>query len=402
MIPSEILQQIVVKTPSKIVLFVIDGLGGLPHSETGKTELETARTPNLDHLAALSLCGSSVPISLGITPGSGPAHLALFGYDPIQYDIGRGVLSALGVGFPLEPSDVAARINFATVDENGLVTDRRAGRISSEVNRELCALLRRKIQIADVQLFLETERGHRAAVIFRGDGLSDKLTDSDPQLTGVPPLEVQPLSPEGRKTATIVNEFIAAARAALKNHHPANAVLLRGFAKRPSLPLFSERYKLSAAAIATYPMYKGLARLVGIEVLPCGDTLAEEIKTLQDNFAKYDFFYVHVKAADTAGEDGDFERKVRVLEEIDSYIPALLELKPDVLVVTGDHSTPSALRGHSWHAVPFLLYSRWALPDGVVEFGERALLNGGLGRFLAVEAMPLMLAHALKLIKYGA
>ncbi len=401
MVSLEVLRDLATPAPSKLLLFVIDGLGGLPHPDTGRTELETAHTPNLDALAARSLCGLSIPVALGISPGSGPGHLALFGYDPLTYRVGRGVLSALGVGFPLEPTDVAARFNFATVDAQGRVIDRRAGRLPTEVNRQLVERLR-TIQIPGVQIFVETESGHRGVVIFRGEGLSDALTDSDPQREGLPPLPVRPLTPEAQRTAEIVNRFIAEAAARLKDAHPANMILLRGFARHPNLPTLSDLYQLRAAAVAVYPMYTGLARLVGMTVLPTGETLADQIATLRQHWAAFDFFYLHTKGADTAGEDGDFARKVRVLEEIDQQLPALLDLRPDVLVITGDHSTPAALRSHSWHPVPFLLWAATLAPDSVTAFGERACAQGGLGLFPAVATMRLMLAHGLRLKRYGA
>ncbi|HEY3081344.1 MAG TPA: 2,3-bisphosphoglycerate-independent phosphoglycerate mutase [Chloroflexota bacterium] len=400
-VPPELLSELTLETPSKIVLFVVDGLGGLPDPATGLTELETARTPNLDRLAAASLCGLSEPVGAGIAPGSGPGHLALFGYDPIGNLVGRGVLSALGVDFPLEPTDVAARINFATVDAAGNVTDRRAGRISTETNRRLIEKLRR-LAVPGLRVFLETESEHRAVAIFRGEALSDALDDTDPQRTGVPAPAVAPGRPEAEGTAGLINRWVDAVREALRDEHPANMVLLRGFAKHPDLGTFDQRYRLKAAAVAVYPMYRGLARLVGMDVLPTGKTLADEIATVREHWAGYTFFFLHLKAADAAGEDGDFVAKVRVLEEVDARIVELLALGPDCLVVTGDHSTPARLKQHSWHPVPFLLRSDWEMPDGVSRFGERACARGGLGTFPAQAAMQLMLAASLKLTKYGA
>ena len=400
-VPSELLSDLIVENDARIVLFVIDGLGGLPDPASGLTELETARTPNLDRLAAGSLCGLAEPVGAGIAPGSGPGHLALFGYDPIANLVGRGVLSALGVDFPLEPTDVAARINFATVDAEGRVTDRRAGRISTETNRRLVEKLRR-LRVPGLEVFLATESEHRAVAVFRGEGLSDRLDDTDPQRTGVPAPPVAALGPEAESTAGLVNRWIEAARQALADDHPANMLLLRGFAKHPDLGTFAQRYRLKAAAVAVYPMYRGLARLVGMDVLPTGKTLAEQFATVREHWGRYTFFYVHLKAADAAGEDGDFGRKVAVLEEVDGRIDELAGLGPDCLVVTGDHSTPARLKQHSWHPVPFLLRSEWETPDEVTRFGERACARGGLGTFPAQAAMQLMLAASLKLTKYGA
>jgi 2,3-bisphosphoglycerate-independent phosphoglycerate mutase len=400
-VPADLLQELALATPSKIVLFVIDGLGGLPDPTSGRTELETARTPNLDALAVRSICGLSEPVGAGIAPGSGPGHLALFGYDPISSLVGRGILSALGVDHPMQPSDVAARINFATIDSAGNVSDRRAGRISTETNRRLVEKLGR-VQVPGLEVFLETESEHRAVAIFRGRDLSDRLGDTDPQQTGVPPHPISAHEPAAAATAELMNRWVAAARETLADEHPANMVLLRGFAKHPDLGTFEQRYRLKAAAVAVYPMYRGLARLVGMDVLATGKTLADQFATVREHWNDYTYFYIHLKAADAAGEDGDFARKVAVLEEADAELGALTALAPDCLVVTGDHATPALLKQHSWHPVPFLLASPWEAPDDVQEFGERACARGSLGTFPAQAAMQLMLAASLKLTKYGA
>ncbi|MFW0860243.1 MAG: 2,3-bisphosphoglycerate-independent phosphoglycerate mutase [Dehalococcoidia bacterium] len=401
MIDLEILKEIAVRTPTKIVLLVLDGLGGLPLQETGKTELETASTPNLDRLAAEGICGLSDPVSPGITPGSGPAHLSLFGYDPVRFLVGRGVLEALGIDFDLQQGDVAARGNFCTTDENGVVTDRRAGRITTERNIELCRMLS-QIKIDGIELFVLPVKEHRLTVVFRGNGLSGEVQDTDPQQIGLLPREAVPLSPDAAKTAAVANEFLLRARSAMTDSHPANMVLLRGFSQRPSLPQMGEVFKLSPAAIAAYPMYRGLARLMGMQVLDTGSTFADELDTLTRHWQEHDFFNVHIKQTDSAGEDGDFDRKVRAIEEVDALLPRLMSLNPDVLIVTGDHSTPAALKGHSWHPVPILLHSKHCRPDRTREFSESACLGGGLGRMPATDIMPLAMANALKLNKFGA
>jgi 2,3-bisphosphoglycerate-independent phosphoglycerate mutase len=397
----ELIKSISRTSPEKIVFLVIDGLGGLPDPKTGRTELETARIPNLDRLAAQGICGLADPIAPGITPGSGPGHLALFGYDPVKYNIGRGVLEALGIDIELKEGDVASRGNFCTIDARGVITDRRAGRISTEKCTELCQLLS-AISIKGVDIIIYPVREHRFVVIFRGENLGAELTESDPSMTGVAPLKVKAEKPQARGTANIVNQFITKAGEILKNRHPANMVLLRGFSKNPQLPSMQEVYKLNPVAIAVYPMYRGLARLVGMKVAKTGTKLEDEINTLRENFKKYDFFFMHIKQTDTAGEDGDFNRKVSVLEQIDAALPYLIKLKPEVLVVTGDHSTPAVLSSHSWHAVPVLLCSKYCRTDAVTEFSEKACLAGGLGRIHATEIMPLALANALKLTKFGA
>lgn len=398
----DLMKELHIAGQTKIVMLVIDGLGGLPVEPDGPTELEAARTPNLDALAAESICGLSVPISPGVTPGSGPAHLALFGYDPLRYEIGRGVLEACGIGFPLERRDVAARGNFCSADENGLITDRRAGRIPTERGAELCEMLR-AIQLRDVETFVEPVKEYRFVLVLRGEDLSGGLTETDPQQLGVPPRQVKALIPEAQPTAELFNQWIAQAQELLADQHPANMVLLRGPDKTPLLPGMAEVYGLRAAAIASYPMYRGVAKLVGMDILETGEIPEEEVETLKTHWAEYDFFFFHVKKTDSAGEDGDFAGKASVIEHVDeAVVPAIASLEPDVFIVTGDHSTPALLKSHSWHPVPTLLRSRYCRPDEVKAFGERACMRGGLGVFPATDLMPLAMANALRLTKYGA
>ena len=401
MLSLDVLRDLATETPSKIVLLVLDGLGGLPRPDTGKTELETARTPNLDGVASRSICGLTDPVSPGITPGSAPGHLALFGYDPVKCLVGRGILEALGIDFDIKTGDVAARGNFCTVDSDGIITDRRAGRISTEKNAELCRALS-GIKLDGAELFVVPVKEHRLAVVFRGEGLSGDVTDSDPQKVGLLPHTVEAHSPQAEKVARLANDFIAKAKTILADHHPANMVLLRGFSQHPDLPTMKDIYKLDAAAIASYPMYRGLARLVGMEILDTGPTVADEFETLAQHYDQHNFFFVHVKKTDSSGEDGDFDAKVHVLEEFDAQLPKVLALNPDVLVVSGDHSTPALLKSHSWHPVPTILCSEWCRPDSVREFSESACASGGLGRLPAVHIMPLAMANALKLTKFGA
>jgi len=398
----DIIKPLVKPSKSKIVLVVMDGLGGLPRESDNCTELEAAHTPNLDRLAKKGICGLQQPVGPGMTPGSGPGHLGIFGYDPIKYKVGRGVLAALGIGFDLQPGDVAARGNFCTLDEDGAVVDRRAGRISTEKNQELCMLLK-NITIPGVEVFVETVKEHRFLLVLRGKNLSGNLIDTDPQEIGKKPFEPQGLSSEAASTAAFVSQFLEQVRTVLAQQHPANMVLLRGFSTRPHWPSMQDAFGLKSAAIAGYPMYKGVSKLVGMDILETGNTINDEFTTLEKHWNEYDFFYLHVKKTDSAGEDGDFDRKVSVIEETDRELPRLLNLNPDVIMVTGDHSTPSVMKAHSWHPVPVLLSSKLCRPDKVDQFGERACLSGGLGnRFAAVDLMPLALAHAKRLEKYGA
>jgi 2,3-bisphosphoglycerate-independent phosphoglycerate mutase len=401
---SEILEGLISPNNTKIIFFIIDGLGGLAMEGKGGSELEVANIPNLDKLAAQSACGLLDPVGPGISPGSGPAHLALFGYDPIKYSIGRGILSALGIDFELKPGDVAARANFATMDKEGRIVDRRAGRISDSINQRLCKKLREGITWeSDIQWFFEPEKEHRAAFILRGQGLSSEISDTDPQKTPYPPKEPKALVPQADQTVRLVKNFLAQAQKVLQDEEKANMILLRGFAQYHPLPSMETKFGLKSLAIANYPMYRGLARLVGMDLLPPCPDMASEISLLAETYHKdYDFFFVHIKEADTKGEDGDFEGKVKVLEEIDRLIPQVIALKPEVLVITGDHSTPSVLTAHSWHPVPVILYSRYSRVDRVDKFDEISCRAGSLGQQPMINLIPLALAHSQKLIKYGA
>ncbi len=395
-------QKQTVPSVSKIAMLILDGLGGLPREAGGKTELETACTPNLDAIASRSCLGLSQPAGPGITVGSGPGHLALFGYDPIEHEIGRGVLEALGVDFEVGPDDIAARGNFCTVDEQGLVIDRRAGRIPSAESAQLVELLR-TIKIDGVELFVEPVKEHRFAYIMRARGLEADVTDTDPLVNGIAPFPSTGHTPDSLKTAEIVNEFISRAGILLKSHSPANMIMLRGFSKFPTLASFKDLYKVNSAAVAVNGMYRGVARLVGMNVLPVeGLTLADEFTTLERYWQDYDFFFLHYKKTDTCGEMGDFDGKVKAIEEFDALIPRLMNLQPDVVIIGGDHSSPAVLKSHSWHPIPLLLYSNMCRPDGIAEFGECACARGSLGCIPATNIMPLALGHAGRIAKYGA
>jgi len=386
---------------TKIILCSLDGLGGLPRPGTGKSELETARIPNLHALASRSACGLLRHVGPGITPGSGPGHLGLFGYDPLQHPVGRGVLEALGIDFHLKPGDVAARGNFCTVDGEGRITDRRAGRISTDLCVKLCERLR-AITVDGAEIVIEPVKEHRFVLVLRGDGLSGSVSETDPQALGVPPLPARALEPAAERTAAAVNQFVERARQLLRDSAPANMVLLRGFDRQPDIPLFPETFRLRAAAVAAYPMYRGLARLVGMEVLDTGPTFADEIATLKRHWDNFDFFFLHYKDTDKAGEDGDFDAKVAALERFDARLPDVLALRPDVLAVSGDHSTPSILAAHGWQPVPALVASAYCGADHVSRFTERDCASGALGLLPAQELMPILMANALRFAKYGA
>ena len=397
----DLVRELAEQAASKIVMLVADGLGGLPLEPGGKTELETAVTPNLDRLAARGTSGSSIPVLPGITPGSGPGHLGLFGYDPLEFKIGRGALEATGIGFELGPDDVAARGNFCTLDATGLIADRRAGRIASEESFKVVERLQ-AVKIPGIETFVKPVKEHRFVVVFRGQGLDGGVADTDPQAVGVAPLDPKPLSPAAARTAEVAKEFVRQARAILAGEPKANGMVLRGFAAKPQLPGYAELYGLRAAAIAVYPMYKGLAQLAGMKLVGKAQSLDEQIDELARHWEEFDFFFLHFKYTDSTGEDGDFAEKVRRIEELDRALPRIEALRPDVLIVTGDHSTPSRLKSHSWHPVPTLLVADTCRPDGLAAFSEKDCLRGGFGIFPAKHLMLLAMAHAGRFGKFGA
>ena len=399
----EFIDTLVIKNDTKIVFLIMDGLGGLPMGKKNQTELESARTPNLDALARESVCGLLDPVGYGITPGSGPSHFALFGYDPIQNSIGRGILEAAGIDFPMTDRDLLIRINFATIDAKGIVIDRRAGRIDNVTNRRICGKLQENIRnLSGTEIIFEPVKEHRAMLALRGEGLREEIVETDPQKTGLPPISPKALVPEAEETAAILRELIQKAGNILSDEEKANMMLLRGYSRYRRYPSMWQRFGLNALAIAGYPMYRGIARLLGMVVGPQPSSIREEFDALRDHYGQYDFFFLHIKPTDSRGEDGNFDAKVAVIEEVDGLIPNVLALKPDVLVVTGDHSTPAALASHSWHPVPVLLSSADCRPDRVDRFGERDCITGGLGRMPMMHLMGLALAHAHRLEKFGA
>lgn len=400
----DLMRRLAAAEGGKIVLLVMDGLGGLPREQGGLTELEAAATPNMDRLAMEGSLGLSMPTVRGVTPGSGPAHLALFGYDPVEYEVGRGVLSAFGVGLPMGPNDVAARGNFCTVDQNGLITDRRAGRIPTETGAQMVELLK-GIDVPGIEVDVKVVKEYRFVIVLRGEGLNGAIEDTDPQATGVHPLEAKAKSAAAEYTAGLVNQWISQARTILADQHPANMLTLRGFAMDPNLPKMQDVYNLNPACVAVYPMYKGVSRLVGMDIIETGahDTTEDEFRKVGEALENHDFVFCHVKYTDSRGEDGGFDAKMRIIEEVDRAIPKLLEAKPDVLVITGDHSTPATYRAHSWHPVPTLLWAPGThMTDRAEAYGERECIIGALGQFPATDLMPLALAHARRLEKFGA
>ncbi|MSQ42107.1 MAG: 2,3-bisphosphoglycerate-independent phosphoglycerate mutase [Dehalococcoidia bacterium] len=396
----DLIRRLSIPAATKVVLCVLDGLGGLP-GPRGRTELDEAPTRHLDRLAEGGALGQTIPAGYGVTVGSGPGHTALFGLDPLRYEIGRGVLEATGIDFPLEANDLAARGNLCTVDASGAITDRRAGRVATAITAEIARTLA-TIKLPGVEVFVRAVQEHRFVLVLRGEGLSEALTETDPQREGVPPLAVRATDPGAERTAALVNRFIAEAREQLRSREAANHLTLRGWAKRPQLPQLPELWKLRAAACTVYPMYRGLARLVGMETIDGGSTLESQFAALRRHWEDYDFFFVHYKPTDSAGEDGDFQRKVQAIHEFDECLPRLLALEPDVLIVTGDHSTPAVMAQHSWHPVPLLLHGRHVRPDHTRSFSELECAQGGLGTFPATEVLPIAFAHAGRLAKYGA
>jgi 2,3-bisphosphoglycerate-independent phosphoglycerate mutase len=399
--------ELTLKTKAKLVLVVLDGLGDLATKEQlYLTPLEAAATPNLDKLCKDSAQGRMIPVAPGITPGSGPGHLGLFGYDPLEFQVGRGVIEALGLGLELKHGDVAARANFCTLDKKGIVTDRRAGRIPTETCEKLCALLAAKVKkIGDTEVVIKAGKEHRFVVIFRGSGLEGPLTDADPNREGFPIPTVHPRDENNagqKKMAALIADFYKAALPILANEKPANGFLMRGIAHQPHIPLFEERYKLKAAALAVYPMYKGLAQLVGMKKIEGPATITEQFERYLKEYDHFDFFFIHYKYTDKAGEDGIFNAKKRAIEDFDAALPILLKKRPDVLAITGDHSTPVALKGHSWHPQPVLLHSAFSGSDKLERFTETGANLGSLGVFEAKYLIRLMQANARMFDKFGA
>jgi 2,3-bisphosphoglycerate-independent phosphoglycerate mutase len=399
--------ELTLKTEAKLVLLVLDGVGDVATREQGYlTPLEAAATPHLDVVSKGSAQGRMIPVAPGITPGSGPGHLALFGYDPLEYQVGRGVIEALGLGLELRAGDVAARANFCTLDDKGIVTDRRAGRIDTKVCEQLCAMLAQKVKkVGDAEVIIRAGKGHRFVVVFRGKGLEGPLTDADPHREGLPVPKVAPVnvrSAKAKKAAKLVAAFYDAALPVIARQRPANGFLLRGIAHQPAIPNFQDRYGLRAACLAIYPMYKGLAQLVGMTKIEGPQTIAQQFERYLVEYDNYDFFFIHYKPTDMHGEDGNFGAKRKAIEELDAALPVLLRQRPEVLAITGDHSTPCVIKGHSWHPQPVLLNSLYCGSDKLDRFTETGANSGSLGIFEAKYLIRLMQANARMFDKFGA
>jgi len=401
---EELFQKLAIKNEKKILLLVLDGVGDIP-DDKGKTPLEIANTKNIDNLANKASCGRTIPVLQGITPGSGPAHFSLFGYDPIKYSVGRGILEALGIDVHVEKNDLVARGNYCTLSGDMIVKDRRAGRISTEKNKEITKKINENINsIQGVKVKVFPGKEHRFVVKFTHQDLSENVNDADPQINNKPLIYPEPSVDDNKAsfTAKIAKEFMNRVINLLKDSYPVNGLILRGFSEYPDIPPMQKLFKLNPAAIANYPMYRGLAKLVGMEVLDVGAEIDDEIETLKKEWDNFDYFFVHIKKTDSYGEDGNIEKKVEIIEKVDSFIPEILDQKPDVIAITGDHSTPCPLKSHSWHPNPFLLYSKYIIPDEAVRFTEKECAKGILGNFYSIDILPLLLANSLKLNKYGA
>ncbi|MDB4642071.1 2,3-bisphosphoglycerate-independent phosphoglycerate mutase [Verrucomicrobia bacterium] len=404
---DEMYDKLTLPTKAKIALVVLDGVGDIAIKENGYlTPLEAAKTPIMDKLSREAIQGRMTPVAPGVTPGSGPGHLALFGYDPVDTQVGRGVIEALGLGLELKAGDVAARANFCSLDADGLVTDRRAGRIETEECERLCAILSKKIKkVSNTQIIIQPGKGHRFVVIFRGTGMEGPLNDTDPQREGLPIAESTPLDPSSKKAqkaAKLIKAFYDKALPILKDERPANGFLMRGIAHQPDIPTFEERYKLKAACLAVYPMYKGLAQLVGMDKVEGPQSISEQFNRYLEEYDNYDFFFIHYKYTDMYGEDGNFEAKKKAIEELDEALPILLQKRPDVIAITGDHSTPCPMKGHSWHPQPVLLTSAFSGSDKLDRFTETGANIGSMGVFDAKFLIRYMQAHAMMFDKYGA
>ncbi len=398
----------------KIVFIVFDGLADRPIKELGnKTPLEVANKPNLDELAKRGVNGLLDIISPGKRIGSDVAHLSILGYDPYKYYTGRGPLEASGIGLELDSNDVAFRANFATVSEDFTVIDRRAGRIK-EGTKELEKAIN-EIDIG-VDFIFKASVAHRGALVLKGKGLSDKVSDTDPHEVGVKVMEAKPLenTKEAKRTAEIINEFTKKVHEVLNNHRvnverakrglpKANIVLLRGAGRTPKLEPFEKRYGIKGACIAKTAIIKGIARLLGMEVIDSKEDFLERGKQIFEALNRNDFVLLNIKEPDEAGHDGNYEKKIKIIEEADKMIGMFLDyVEENYLVVLSDHTTPVSFRDHTGDEVPVLIAGPEVRSDDVTTFSERSVYKGYLNRIRALDLMTYMLNLTNRLEKYGA
>ncbi|MCK4443355.1 MAG: 2,3-bisphosphoglycerate-independent phosphoglycerate mutase [Thermoplasmata archaeon] len=404
----------------KILLIILDGMADRPVAVLGsKTPLQAANTPNMDWFAKNGMCGQMDPIAPGVRPGSDTSHLAILGYNPHEVYTGRGPFEAAGVGLPMEHGDIAFRCNFGTIDADGTVRDRRAGRIrkgTSEIARDLDGM-----PIEGVKVIFKEATEHRAVLILRGDGLSPKVTDVDPHAVGVKYHECEALEPEAGRTAEIVNEFVERSREILADHEvnkkrlkegdfPANIILPRGSGVFPHLDSLEERFGIRSAAICGVTLIKGICRVAGMKILDVDgatggldtDMIAKG-KAAIEALESYDFVFLNVKAPDICGHDGDPEGKVKVAERLDMMMSFIRkELRNDVIMaVTSDHSTPVSVRDHAGDSVPLIVYGKDIRVDEVSSYDEISVTKGILGRIRGSDLIHILLDQSGRAEKFG-
>ncbi|ENN96071.1 cofactor-independent phosphoglycerate mutase [Methanocaldococcus villosus KIN24-T80] len=404
----------------KIIIFIIDGLGDRPN-EKGETPLKIAKKPTMNRIAEEGICGLMNAIDIGIRPGSDTAHLAILGYDPYKVYTGRGPLEAFGLGLDLKEGDIAFRCNFATVDDNFIVKDRRAGRLDFETAK----ILEKEIdglEIDGVKVIFRS-KGYRGALVLRGEGLDYMVTDADPHKDNVKVEEVKPLRKEAEKTAEILNKLLKIIYNKLKDHPvnierekkglpPANIILPRGAGIVPKVEKFYEKYKMKGAVICGTALIKGIGKMLGLDVIEVegangtpNSNIMGKAKALLNNLDKYDFFLINVKAADEAGHDGKFELKKEIIEKIDNMLSYIFEnINKDSVyfVLTGDHSTPIEVKDHSADPVPIVIWGKSVRKDDVKEFDEFACAKGGLHWIKGEHVMRILLDLTNRNEKFGA
>ena len=404
----------------KTFFVICDGLGDRPIPKLGrKTPLEYAKTPNLDAIARRGIIGAMNTIDIGVRPGSDTAHMAIFGYDPHVYYTGRGPFETAGLRMEHKDGDICFRVNMGTVDDTLHIIDRRAGRIgdTSAFARELNGM-----KIDGVEFFVKAGTGYRMGMIMRGKKLSTHITDIDPGHVGkgVRMCEATDDTSEAKRTAKILNTFVSRAHKLLKrmpvnidrqkNGLPqANYLLVRGAGVYPKLPRFFDKYGLRAACFAGAGLYKGIARLIGMDVVHVpgatgkpDSNIRAKVETAIKHRKDYDFFFIHFKGADSCGEDGDVEGKIAYIEKIDDAVAPLLKLKNSLVVITADHSTPCTIKSHSADDVPIVIMGDEVRDDDVHEFSERTCAKGRMGHIKGMHVMPIILDLMGIAEKFGA